>query len=202
MYKIDETRNRRILVIDDNEAIHEDFRKVLANRKPNAASDSYAAFFGEQAETSNEVSFEVDTASQGREGLEKVRQSIQDNRPYAMAFVDIRMPPGWDGIETVKYLWEVDPNLLVVFCTAYNDYNWTEMSRQLGCMDRWLIIKKPFDDVDIRQLATSRTEKWYLSQKTSQELSKLQLTVGTTNRQLEAFRKAVDAAGIVAVTNA
>lgn len=200
MYEINEILNRRILVIDDNEAIHEDFRKVLVgSTTPNATNDSYAAFFGEQAETTNELAFELDTASQGQAGLEKVRQSIQDGRPYAMAFVDIRMPPGWDGIETIGHLWEVDPDLLIVICTAYNDYNWNEMSQQLGSMDRWLILKKPFDNIEVRQLAFSLTEKWDLARKADLKLNELQKIIGTTNRQLEAFRKATDAAGIVAL---
>jgi len=200
MYEINETRNRRILVIDDNEAIHEDFRKVLAGRVFNAtASNSYTAFFGEESADKAELSFEVDSASQGQEGLEKVRKSIQDDRRYAMAFVDIRMPPGWDGIETVGHLWEADPDLLIVICTAYNEYNWTEMSQRLGCMDRWLILKKPFDNVEVRQLASSLTEKWDLARKAELKLNELKQTIGTTNRRLEAFRKAVDAAGIVAL---
>lgn len=200
MYELNDTRNRRILVIDDNEAIHDDFKKILTgSAKSTKTSDSYAAFFGEQEATSNELSFEVDTASQGREGLEKVTQSIQKGCPYAMAFVDIRMPPGWDGIETVSHLWEVDPDLLIVICTAYNDYNWTEMSKQLGCMDRWLILKKPFDNVEVRQLASSLTEKWDLARKAEVKLTELQQSVGVKNRQLAAFRKAVDAAGIVAM---
>tara|TARA_R110002111_G_scaffold261826_3_gene335804 strand:+ start:8279 stop:10546 length:2268 start_codon:yes stop_codon:yes gene_type:complete len=200
MYELNETRNRRILVIDDNEAIHEDFRKILSgSARKTAVSNSYTAFFGEESANTDELAFEVDSASQGQAGLEKVCQSIQDDRPYAMAFVDIRMPPGWDGIETVGHLWEADPDLLIVICTAYNDYNWTEMSQQLGCMDRWLILKKPFDNVEVRQLASSLTEKWDLARKLDIKLNDLKHTIGTTNRRLEAFRKAVDAAGIVAM---
>ena len=203
MYELNETRNRRILVIDDNEAIHDDFRKILmGSTNRTAVSDSYTAFFGEESATTDEISFEVDTASQGQEGFEKVRKSIQNGRPYAMAFVDIRMPPGWDGIETVGHLWDVDPDLLVVICTAYNDYNWTDMAQQLGCMDRWLILKKPFDNVEVRQLASSLTEKWDLARKADIKLTELQQTVVTTNRQLAAFHEAVNAAGIVAVTDA
>lgn len=201
MYDLNENRNQRILVIDDNESIHEDFRKILVGHSSNSRiDDSYAALFGVQPNREeNTLAFEVDTASQGKDGLEKVRQSLQNNRPYAMAFVDIRMPPGWDGVETVKHLWEADPHLLIVICTAHNDYNWNEMSRELGSMDRWLILKKPFDSIEVRQLAASLTEKWDLARKAELKLSGLQTTVSQTNRKLEAFRKAVDSAGIVAV---
>ncbi|WP_417384304.1 EAL domain-containing protein [Gimesia sp.] len=201
MHDIMESRNRRILVIDDNESIHADFRKILnhTDNRP-SFSNSYTALFGEEPESgNNEFSFEVDSASQGKEGLEKVQRSLQNQQPYAMAFVDIRMPPGWDGIETVKHLWEVDPDLLIVLCTAFNDYNWNEMSHELGSMDRWLILKKPFESIEIRQLAASLTEKWDLARKAELKVKDLQSTIGTTNRKLEAFRKAVDSAGIVAV---
>lgn len=200
MYELDSHRNRRILAIDDNESIHDDFKKILgASSKQKIASDSFSAFFGETIEPSDEQTFEIDTASQGKEGLKKVELSIAEERPYAMAFVDIRMPPGWDGVETVCRLWEVDPNLLIVICTAFNDYNWNEMSKQLGCMDRWLILKKPFDNVEVRQLASSLTEKWDLALKSELKLQELERTIGKANRQLTAFRKAVDAAGIVAM---
>ncbi len=206
MLEVSETigsKNRRILVIDDNEAIHADFRKILANsRKTSEVDDSYSAFFGEEPSTSESLDFELDHASQGQEGLEKVRQSVEDGLPYAMAFVDIRMPPGWDGVETIGHLWEADPDLLVVVCTAYSDYNWTEMTEQLGRMDRWLILKKPFDNVEVRQLASSLTEKWDLARKADLKTNEMQRMVEETSRRLDTFRNAFDEAGLVAVTDA
>ncbi len=185
MYKLNEVRNRGILVIDDNDAIHEDFRKILTDRASRSAvNDSGAAFFGEQL-AANELTFEMDSAFQGREGLEKVSQAIQDGRPYAMAFVDVRMPPGWNGIETIGHLWKVDPDLLVVICTAYNDYNWSEMEDQLGSMDRWLILKKPFDNVEVRQLAASLTEKWNLTQQARLKMSEVEQIVEVRTAKLQ-----------------
>jgi DNA-binding LytR/AlgR family response regulator len=70
--------------------------------------------------------------SQGQEGWERVQQAIEKNQPYAVAFVDIRMPPGWDGVETTQKLWEVDPCLQVVICTAYSDYSWDELMTKVG----------------------------------------------------------------------
>ena len=202
MHDMSPTRNRCMLVIDDNKAIHDDFRKILvgdANHR--ASSESHAAFFGEESGHADNLTFEVDSAFQGQEGLEKVRKSIGEGRPYAMAFVDVRMPPGWDGVETIGHLWKVDPNLLVVICTAYNDYNWSEMAKRLDNMDRWQILKKPFDNVEVRQLAASLTEKWDLARKVDLKLDETQRMVDAMNRNLTAFRNAVDTAGIVAVTD-
>src|SRR5262249_26151567 len=97
--------NHRILVIDDNPAIHDDFRKILGNgRAAHAAlNEAEVLLFGEPAASSGQTNFEIDSAFQGTEGLEKVEKALQAGQPYAMAFVDVRMPPGWDGVETIQH---------------------------------------------------------------------------------------------------
>ena len=156
---------KRILVIDDNAAIHEDFRKILM--KPQAMDDSFldmeSALFGAEIKTGMSVSFEIDSAFQGREGLALVQKALSEGRPYSLAFVDGRMPPGWDGIETIHHLWQKCPDLQVVLCTAYADYSWQEICRVLGETDNLLILKKPFDDVEVLQLAYALTRKWELN---------------------------------------
>src|SRR5439155_3994966 len=137
----------RILVIDDNAAIHEDIRKILA--RPKAGSTSLvgeeALLFGDSADSTKTPSFEIDSALQGQEGLELVRKSLQSGKPYALAFVDVRMPPGWDGVETITRIWQTYPELQVVICTAYSDYSWKDITNQFGHSDNVLILKKPFD---------------------------------------------------------
>ena len=137
-------KNRRILVIDDNRAIHDDLRKILVADGGTASplQEKEAALFGDAAETASSNDFEVDSAYQGQEGLELVRRAIRAERPYAMAFVDVRMPPGWDGIETTTRLWQEDPDLQVVICTAYSDYTWAETVEKLRETNRFLILKK------------------------------------------------------------
>lgn len=161
-------RNRRILVIDDNEAIHKDFHAILsAPIADNSALDeAKTAIFGHEHET-NKINdgwkpFELDSAFQGQEGLEKVRKAIEEDRPYIMAFVDVRMPPGWDGIETIQHIWEECPSLQVVICTAHSDYSWSDMIHKLGQTDRLLVLKKPFDNIEVRQIASALAEKWNL----------------------------------------
>ncbi len=156
----------RILLIDDQETIHEDYRKVLGMGTPTSAAVGKAAaeLFDDDSALSVEwEGFELDSAFQGQDGFELVQKSIHEGRPYALAFVDIRMPPGWDGIQTVRRIWEVDPEILIVICSAYSDYSWEEMIRQLGRNDRFLILKKPFDNVEVRQCAMALTERWSVS---------------------------------------
>lgn len=156
----------RILLIDDQEAIHEDYRKILGNQLPTTAALGRAAaeLFGDDpASCVDWEGFGLSSAMQGQQGFELVQRSIEEGRPYAVAFVDIRMPPGWDGIETVCRIWEVDPEILVVICSAYSDYSWEEMVRKLGRNDRFLILKKPFDNIEVRQCAMALTERWSVS---------------------------------------
>ncbi len=154
----------KILVIDDNELIHADFRKILAGEGSSAASVDQAAaeLFGTPQESATRL-FQVDTASQGEEGLALVKQAIEEGCNYTVAFVDVRMPPGWDGIETTERIWEVDPLLQIVLCTAYSDYSGDDILNRFGATDRLLILKKPFDSCEVLMMASALSEKWMLS---------------------------------------
>ena len=149
----------RILVIDDNPAIHEDFRKILCrDRTSSSELDAQeATLFGSTPRLGKQSEFEIDSAYQGEAGLARVYHAIQEGRPYELAFVDVRMPPGWDGIEVTPRLWVADPDLPVVICTAYSDYSWEEMFARLGTSNRTFILKKPFDREEVLQIAHTLT---------------------------------------------
>lgn len=176
----------RILVIDDNRAIHDDFRKILCPATANVAdlSAAEAALFGDELSQDKAAEYEMDSAYQGQEGLALVTKAILSNLPYSLAFVDVRMPPGWDGIETITRLWQADPQLQCVICTAYSDYSWEEMVGKLGRSDRLLIVKKPFDNVEVSQIALALTEKWSLSRQARSQLRGLETLVGERTAQL------------------
>ncbi len=179
-------KNRRVLVIDDNPSIHEDFQKILGGKENAGAIEATeTALFGESSAPRGPARFEPDSAFQGEQGLEKVRQAVATGKPYAMAFVDIRMPPGWDGIETTERIWRIDPDLQVVICTAYSDYSWAEMLKRLGHSDRLLILKKPFDSIEVLQMAEALTEKWCLQQSAKATLQDLQARVEARTADLK-----------------
>ena len=179
--------NHRILVIDDNAAIHEDIRKILARPKSGSASlvDEEALLFGESNAPANSPCFEIESALQGQEGFEMVRKSLRGGQPYALAFVDVRMPPGWDGVETIARIWEIYSELQVVICTAYSDYSWTDLTRQFGPSDNVLILKKPFDNIEVLQMAHALTKKWFLTQQAKSQLVNLDLIVGSRTKELQ-----------------
>ncbi len=165
----------RILVIDDNPAIHDDFRKVLTPEVANRAlEETRAKFFSSQASSdSPSIQFDIDCAEQGQIGHAMVQHAIQKNTPYAVAFVDMRMPPGWDGVETIDQIWKIDPHLQMVICTAYSDHDWEQVLQKLPNHDQLLILRKPFESIEVRQLATSLAKRWVHLNDTRQKLSEL-----------------------------
>ncbi|POA47538.1 two-component system response regulator [Pseudomonas sp. MPR-ANC1] len=177
--------NRRVLIVDDSPAIHGDFAKILSPAAPedDGLDATESLLFGTPSVAQPQL-FEIDSAFQGREALDKLEAALADNRPYAMAFIDMRMPPGWDGLETIERLWQVDPRLQVALCTAYSDYSWEDIDRRLALNDRLLILKKPFDAIEIRQMASALTVKWQMTEDAELKLNRLEQAVQARTREL------------------
>lgn len=191
-----EFANRRVLLIDDTPSIHDDFRKILM---PTPAltvelDAMEATLFG--GDTHTVAQFELDSAYGGQEGLGKLSLALQEHRPYALAFVDMRMPDGWDGAKTIEHLWLHDPRLQVVVCTAYSDYSWDELLERLHAHDRLLILKKPFDNIEVQQMANTLLTKWDMTERASLQMSHLEHLVDQRTTQFkqasEALRLEID----------
>jgi diguanylate cyclase (GGDEF)-like protein len=182
--------NRRILIIDDNAAIHLDFRKVLgaqAEHSAQAALDVLEAdLFGEAVVLAVRPNFDIDSAHQGQEGVEMAQQARVEGRPYAMAFVDMRMPPGWDGLKTIERLWATDPDVQVVICSAHTDYDWTEVVERLGHSDKLLVLRKPAEPIEVLQCATALSRKWENDKLVRDHVLRLEEVITTRTRGLEA----------------
>jgi diguanylate cyclase (GGDEF)-like protein/PAS domain S-box-containing protein len=178
------SENRRILLVDDTPDIHEDYRKILAGDAASSDLDEAEVSLFGASTSAAAVNFELDSAYQGAEAADNVRASLLANRPYAMAFVDMRMPPGWDGVETIEHLWQEDPELQIVICTAYSDYSWREVLSRLDVRDRLLILKKPFDAIEVYQFASALTKKWEMTKLAAFKMSSLEQAVEERTREL------------------
>jgi two-component system sensor histidine kinase/response regulator len=182
-----------VLVIDDNLAIHDDVRKILCPKiEPSSArlseleDELFAQPSAEQSASRRVIpSFVVDSAHQGQEGLARVKQALAEGQPYGMAFVDMRMPPGWDGVETTLELWKVAPELQIVICTAYSDYSWDDLLTKIEGSDRLVILKKPFDTIEVLQLANALTAKWNLLQAAKAAAQEMEERVRLRTEDLE-----------------
>lgn len=178
----------RILIIDDNPSIHVDFIKILTaeSSKKNRLSYFENKIFGPSTETKPSLPrFQINSASQGHEGIEKISAAIKEGNPFALAFVDVRMPPGIDGIETTKKIWELDRDIQIVICTAFSDYTWEETVEKLGQRENLLILKKPFDNVAVRQLTCALTKKWQLLQESREYTRSLEERIEERTKSLQ-----------------
>jgi CheY-like chemotaxis protein len=181
--------NNRILVCDDNPSIHKDFQKALQNpRSTSKLREIEDELFGD-LDTENqplaELSFQIDSAFQGQEALEKTKSAADEGNPYAVIFMDVRMPPGWDGILTTEKIWQQWPTTEVVIVTAYSDYTWEEMIAKLGINNRLLFLKKPFDTLSVKQLALNLTNKWNHARRTRHHFRDMQSDILKRMKKLE-----------------
>ena len=179
--------------MDDNEAIHSDLKKILLpQRIDSQLAEDETVLFGKTVV--RDIQFEIDSAFQGQEGLRRLQDALAADRPYALAFIDIRMPPGWDGIETISHLWQADPRLQIVICTAYSDYSWTDIERNLGISDNLVILKKPFDPIEVTQLAHALTSKWLSTRHARLRLEELDALVEKRTAELHTAVKEMEEA--------
>lgn len=194
--------NTRILIVDDNESIHEDFRKVLiheTNEDHAALDDLEAELFGDDDTSSDDtptgelLDYEVDSALQGQEALAMVDKAAEEGRPYALVFMDVRMPPGWDGIETISRIWLKHPYVEMVLCTAYSDYTWDDIVAKLGSSDKLLFLRKPFDAVAVQQMALSLVKKWNLGEQARNYVKNLEQEVQQRTLQLKELLSELEA---------
>ncbi len=178
----------RALVVDDNPAIHKDFQKILC--PPEQPADQQLLqmeneLFGSSNREIERQQFELHNAYQGEEAVELVRRADQDKKPFCLAFVDMRMPPGINGTETIRKIWEIDPHVQVIICTAYTDHTWNEIVGTLGKQDGLLVLRKPFDSIEVLQAAHALSSKWVLAAEVREKLERLDSAVRIRTAELE-----------------
>jgi two-component system NtrC family sensor kinase len=186
----------RILIIDDNPSIHKDFETILVEEEETTSFSALRTeVFGERpaGDHTAKNTYELDFASQGEQGCEKIQLACTEGRPYELVFVDMRMPPGWDGLKTIEHLWRIDPNVQAVICTAYSDYSWGEITNRLGKSENLLILKKPFDSAEVSQLASALTEKWVLARQASLKTDQLEHMVKERTDELAGINEQLKA---------
>jgi signal transduction histidine kinase len=184
-----EQKHYHILLVDDNEAIHEDIEAILSSGQKDADKELREMeddLFGPTSTDDDLASlyYEIDHAYQGEEAIKMVDKAESEDNPYSLVFMDVRMPPGLDGIQTIKRIWEKHPYTEMVICTAYSDYSWDEIVRNLGNTDKLLFMKKPFDATALKQTALTLTTKWKLQQESIAYTEKLEKEVQERTKEL------------------
>ena len=176
-------KSAKILIADDNKDIHDDIKYILDSSSDEAEDYQETRLlkeelFGKNAlsdkfETVVDIKYRIDDAYQGEEAVKMVKAAKDSGDPYSLIFMDVRMPPGIDGIETIEQIWKIDSDVGVVICTAYSDYSWDQIIKKLGQNDNLLFLRKPFDNVSLKQVALTMTTKWSLKIQVNEHIENL-----------------------------
>ncbi len=157
--------NRRILIIDDDREIWQAYRDVLTNPNGTTLTNKIGTLLEGRQRGTNLPEFTLSFAGQGQDGLRLAEEALAAGHPFAAAFIDIRMPPGWDGMETARRIRQADPEVEMVIVTAYSDRSRYEIVEAVGAPDKLLFLRKPFDPEELYQLALSLTTKWNIARR-------------------------------------
>lgn len=181
-------KNQHVLVVDDNESIHEDIRKILAGKSAEEESllaKRKALFGGADSLAEPTMHFDIVSAYCGEEGVALAAKAMEQGYPFSLAFIDVRMPPGLNGAEAARQIWKLSPETQIVMCTSYSDGSLDALLDSLEHRDRLVILKKPFDNIEVLQLAYALTEKWDLMQKSKLKMDDLTEKAEARARELK-----------------
>jgi len=184
-------KNRKVLIIDDDMGIRDSYEAILQPEQESCSISTGRSLFESpsgQAGPAVREGYELSLAENGTVGIEKVRAARAENRPFAVAFSDMKMP-GLNGAETSRRIWEIDPDIKIVIVTAYNEYSVDELITIVGREDL-LFLRKPFHEEEILQFAATMTHIWVLERKNRHHRRILHQTVMERTSQLvEANRR-------------
>lgn len=156
-----------VLVVDDDRALHDDYERCLGPRarETPALASARDELFGGVTQPVDEslITFSIDHAYTGVAGLNLVETGVANDKHYCVAFVDMRMPPGWNGVDTIAALWRADPRVQIVVCTAYSDFTWDKVLAAVGRSEGLHLLRKPFAAEQVRRFAEVLAKKWLLS---------------------------------------
>lgn len=182
---LDTPHHKKIIVIDDDLDIWEAYRAILAPQELEgkfSAQKKMAELMEKAGDASlpEQEHFDVSFASQGQEGFQLVAKALQEDKPFAIAFIDVRMPPGWDGLETAVQIRAIDPDIEIVIVTAYADRSREEIAQAVSPPHKLLYLRKPFDLDELKQIALSLCEKWNISKIEEKQRQTLSTILKTT----------------------
>jgi len=188
--------NNRILIVDDTPSIHEDFRKILMT-SDNTGKDldmMADSLFGstDQDPVYKNINYELESAYQGEEALKMIEKAELEGEGYSLVFMDVRMPPGLDGIKTISKIWEQYPCMEIVICTAYSDYSWVDIIDILGPSDHLLVLKKPFDADEAQQMALAMTQRAAKASEQKKKIQTLQTSLDECHENFINLKKEIE----------
>jgi len=178
--------NNRILIVDDDAGVRNSYREILKREgKKNILSEGAALFSGASSDIGSlpQQVYDLSVVENGEQGVAAARQALEAGRPFAMAFVDMKVP-GIEGAETARQIWELDSGVFIVIVTAYSDVT-TEQIVHLAGREDLFYLRKPFSINEIKQFARCLTAQWALRQERNLLADRLKSANEGLERQVE-----------------
>jgi len=158
--------NIRILAVDDEEMIRNLYKEILNPFDISSDSEEIDKLenklFNKKYKTNRAINFDLELCKQGDEAFGCVEKAIKDNRPFSVIFMDVRMPPGPDGIWAAEKIRSIDSNANIVLITGYSDVDPVDVSSRIPPVDKLLYLQKPFHSQELRQCAVALSSKWFV----------------------------------------
>ena len=153
----------RIIAIDDEQSILDYYQEVLCGSSEGSIEDEFNALledsgFSSGDESNKSVQFDLTTTISGEVGFNHIKQGLKEGHPFAVAFIDMRMPGGWDGLHTAKEVRAIDPYVTIIFLSAYMDYSLSDIRNSIG--DHFSFLTKPIHREELHQVALTSSNTW------------------------------------------
>ena len=187
----DASWNNRVLIVDDQEEMHQDFEEMLNPRLIEASTDELVDGIGLEEEESFMPELEIMHATSGERAFEIIKSALEDENPIAVAYIDIRMPPGWDGVETTRRIREIDKNIQIVMMTAHTDRSLPEIMQNMELIHKLLYIRKPCHRESVQQMTISLVEKWNVERELADKTRQIELSQQRLAAVLDSTRDSI-----------
>jgi signal transduction histidine kinase len=154
----------RTLLVDDEPSLIDDYRHILGppgeTRDERLFDRLESDLFGSTVQHKRFPEIDLVAFHQGREAVEAVRAAIDEGRPFTVAFIDLYLAPGLDGLQTATQIRALDPDIHIVLVSAHSNIHPVDMSERVPPTDQLYFVKKPFHAVEIQQLVLALSARW------------------------------------------
>jgi len=178
----------KVLIADDDEHVLDCYRDAFTEDEPTnhmKALDALAAeLFDPDTDVVDEPKFEIVSCCQGDDAISLARKASDEGLPFDVVILDVRMPPGIDGIEAAGQIREIDPNVNIVIVTGSGGTEPENLGKEIPPADKIFYFKKPFHAIECRQLAAALCGKWHSDLALRKANEELEMRVAKRTKEL------------------
>jgi CheY-like chemotaxis protein len=135
VYTVQDQDFIKVLVADDDEHILDCYREAFGDDDQTSQTQALKALAIELFDTTNDLEeqpkFQIVACNQGDDAIKVAETARKDGEPFDVVILDVRMPPGIDGVEAGSQIRKLDPDVEIIFVTGYSDVPFEELQRRV-----------------------------------------------------------------------